>query len=261
MPLFVKVIPLRAGASEPAGEPRLLGCPPDVEPDTILPFLTQRLGEPAETVWTSTEHHERLSIGWVFPAAPATGPQDAVELACIPIHRVPRRGAAAHVRSPSRPAAAFRPTGRQPRPGRDGHPAHPPCLSPPAGHGGQDRGALDARPSGPVSELDQALAAIADQAGATLHIYPRPGPAARRIVLRNERDDRGTRHLDAALDHDGILRITGHDQGPRVSDFWGEAITSYDWAYVIAADRIPALIKVLGGHDGDDVLALLAAHH
>ena len=112
-----------------------------------------------------------------------------------------------------------------------------------------------------MSELDQALAAIADQAGATLHIYPRPGPAARRIVLRNERDDRGTRHLDAALDHDGILRITGHDQGPRVSDFWGEAITCYDWAYVIAADRIPALIKVLGGHDGDDVLALLAAYH
>jgi len=89
MPLFVKVIPLRAGASEPAGEPRLLGCPPDVEPDTILPFLTQRLGEPAETVWTSTEHHERLSIGWVFPAAPATGPQDAVEFACIPFIESP----------------------------------------------------------------------------------------------------------------------------------------------------------------------------
>jgi hypothetical protein len=30
--------------------------------------------------------------------------------------------------------------------------------------------------------------------------------------------------------------------------------------YVITADRIPALIKVLGGQDGDDVLGLLAAY-
>lgn len=84
MRLFVKVIPLRAGTGEPAGEPRLVCCPPDVEPDTILSFLTQRLGEVIETVWTSTEHHERLGIGWVFPAAPATGSHEAVELACVP---------------------------------------------------------------------------------------------------------------------------------------------------------------------------------
>jgi hypothetical protein len=29
----------------------------------------------------------------------------------------------------------------------------------------------------------------------------------------------------------------------------------------LAADRIPALLTVLGGQDGDDVLALLAACH
>jgi len=62
MPLFVKVIPLRAGTSDLAGEPRLLCCPPGVEPDTILSFLTQRLGEPVEPLWTSTKHPERLSI-------------------------------------------------------------------------------------------------------------------------------------------------------------------------------------------------------
>jgi hypothetical protein len=116
-----------------------------------------------------------------------------------------------------------------------------------AGQGGQRTGTPDAQPAGPVGELDQALATIARQAGATLHTYPRPGPTARRITLRDERDGRGTRHLDAAVGHDGTLRITGHDQGPRVSDFWGEAITSYDWVYVVAADRIPALITVLGG--------------
>jgi len=101
-----------------------------------------------------------------------------------------------------------------------------------------------------VSELDQALAAIAHQAGATLRIYPRPGRAARRIVLRDDCDDRGTHHRqDAALQADGTLRITGHDQGPGVSEFFGAAITSYEWVYLVAADRIPALIRLLGGHD------------
>src|SRR5262249_9432980 len=132
---------------------------------------------------------------------------------------------------------------------------------PAAGNGGRHIGPPGAPSARRVGELDLALGAIADQAGATLHSYPRPAPAARRITLRNERDDRGTRHLDAALDRDGTLRITGHDQGTRVSDFWGEAITSYDWVYLIAADRIPALIRLLGGHDDDDVLELLAAYH
>jgi hypothetical protein len=36
MQLFVKVIPLRHGTGEPAGEPRLLRCPPSVAPDAIL---------------------------------------------------------------------------------------------------------------------------------------------------------------------------------------------------------------------------------
>ncbi len=84
MPLFVKVIPLRAGTGEAAGEPRLVCCPPDVEPDTVLSFLTQRLGEVIETVWTSTEHHIRLDLGWVFGGAPATGPREPVEFACVP---------------------------------------------------------------------------------------------------------------------------------------------------------------------------------
>jgi hypothetical protein len=89
-------------------------------------------------------------------------------------------------------------------------------------------------PARSVSELDEALAAIARQTGATLRIYP----PARRIVLRDDRDDRddrGTRYLDAALEEDGTLRITGHDQGPRVSEFFGAAITSYEWVYLVAA--------------------------
>src|SRR5215467_2761903 len=49
MQLYVKLIPLWAGTSESAGEPRLLCCPPDVEPDTVLSFLTQQLGEVIDT--------------------------------------------------------------------------------------------------------------------------------------------------------------------------------------------------------------------
>lgn len=258
MPLFVKAIPLRAGTSEPAGEPHLLRCPPDVEPDMILSFLTHLLGEPVELVWAPTEHHQRLGIGWVFPSAPATGGHAAVEFACVPF-----------IESPAGALLPLFEVGADQRQqfadshGRDATIIQQPqrTCHPAAGHASQRSGIPGGQPTGPVAELDQALAAIARQAGATLHTYPRPGPAARHVVLRDERDDRGTRQLDAVLEHDGTLRISGHDKGPRVSDFWGAAITSYDWVYVIAADRIPALIRVLGGHDGDDVLTLLAAYH
>jgi hypothetical protein len=246
MPLFVKVIPLRAGTSEPAGEPFLLRCPPDVGPDTIVSFLTQRLGDPVELVRMSTEPGERLGIGWIFPGALVAGPPDAVEFACVPV--IESLGGAVQpvfaIPAGQRRQAAQRADSHEPvatiirQPHRADHPGH-----------------------GPVAELDRSLAAIARQTGAMLRIYPRPSPASRRVVLRDERDDRGTRYLDAALEEDGTLRVTGRDQGPRVSEFWGEAITCYDWVYVIAPDRVPALVRVLGGRDGDDVLALVAACH
>lgn len=58
MQLFIKIIPLRAGTAEPAGQPCIIACPAGVEPDTILSFLTQHLGEVIETIWTSTERHQ-----------------------------------------------------------------------------------------------------------------------------------------------------------------------------------------------------------
>jgi hypothetical protein len=260
MPLVVKIIPLGAGTRQPAGEPRLLSCPPEVEPDTILSFLTQRLGEPVGLVWAPTEHHKPRGIGWVFPAA-ATGGQDAVEFACVPFHQAPDGALLplfevhADQRPQFTPQADSQPNATDiiEQPGRAAHST--------AGQGGQDCNTPGAHPAGPAGELDQAMAAIARQTGATLHTWPRPGPAARRTILRDEHDSCGIRHLDAALERDGTLRITGHDQGPRVSDFWGEAITSYEWVYIIAPDRIPALLALLGGHDADDVLALLAAYH
>ena len=95
--------------------------------------------------------------------------------------------------------------------------------------------------------LDQAMAAIAAQTGATLHIYPRPGHAVRRVALRDTRDDRGTQFEAAQMEDDGTLRVVGHDTGAGVSDVFGTAITSYEWVYVVPSGRVGALAQALGG--------------
>jgi hypothetical protein len=84
------------------------------------------------------------------------------------------------------------------------------------------------------ARLDETMAQIADQTGAALYVYHHSGHAARRVVLRDTRNDRGTQFEAAQLDDDGTLRVTGHHTGPGVSEFFGDMITSYDWAYVIA---------------------------
>ncbi len=71
---------------------------------------------------------------------------------------------------------------------------------------------------------DQAMAAIADEVGETLHAYPRAGRAVRRVVLRDDHDDRGTRFEAAQTDDDGSVRVVGHDAGPGVSDVVGEPV-------------------------------------
>src|SRR5215467_10048883 len=87
-------------------------------------------------------------------------------------------------------------------------------YQPATGPTGQDTSTPKARQAaGPVGELDPILAAIARHTGATLRIYPPPGHAARRIVLRDDRDDRGTHHLDAALQTDG--NTADHRPRPR----------------------------------------------
>jgi hypothetical protein len=110
-------------------------------------------------------------------------------------------------------------------------------------------------------ELDQLMAKIARQTGATVSAYPRPGRAVRGVVLRDIHDDNGSRYEDARLEDDGTLRVTGHDQGPRVTEAFGDDITSYEWVYVIAPGKVATLVHLLDGQDGDDVLALLLVYH
>jgi hypothetical protein len=261
MRLFVKVIPLQAGTGEPAGEPRLVCCPPDVEPDTILSFLTQQLGAVIDTVWTSTEHHERLGVGWVFPGAPAAGPQEAAEVACIPFIEGPGGTLQPMFEAQDSQRRQFAQlagshgldTTVTQRPHRTYHPA-------PAQAGQGD--------STPACGAGRACARTGPGAGRhrpphgrhPAQLAPaRPRGPPHRAARRPRR--LWHRHLDAALQADGTLRITGHDQGLRVSEFFGAAIATYEWVYAVAADRMPALIRLLGGHDGDDVLTLLAACH
>jgi hypothetical protein len=109
---------------------------------------------------------------------------------------------------------------------------------------------------------DEELADLASATGGTLHIYPRPGQAVRRVILRNLRTDGGAQFEAAQLEDDGTLRITGHDTGQSVSDFFGDDITSYEWVYVVPPDRVQALLAALSASDAEtDVLTALAAYH
>ena len=83
MQLFVKVTPLKADTAEATAEGEVLRCPADVEPDTILSFLTQKFGEVVETAWTSTDRHDPFACGWIF--AGAIEQKDGQVLLCVPI--------------------------------------------------------------------------------------------------------------------------------------------------------------------------------
>ena len=112
-----------------------------------------------------------------------------------------------------------------------------------------------------IGEIEQTLAAAAESVGGTVQPYPRAGRATRRVVLREVHDSGGSQFEEAVLEDDGTVRITGEDEGPKVSGFWGRSISSYDWVYVVSPDRVPHLIARLGGTPGSDVLDLLARYY
>jgi hypothetical protein len=110
-------------------------------------------------------------------------------------------------------------------------------------------------------KLDQIMAQIARETGATVHGYPQHGREVRRVILRDIRDGGGTRLETAQIEDDGTLRIIGHDTGSRVTEFFGTAITSYEWAYLVAPAKVDALLRLLGGAGDDDILDALAAYY
>jgi hypothetical protein len=79
------------------------------------------------------------------------------------------------------------------------------------------------------------------------------------VVMRNQRDDRGTRHLSASRDADGRIRIEGHDLGRGVEDAFGAGLSEYEWTWVIEPDAVAAAVEALDGQESDDPLRVLAA--
>jgi hypothetical protein len=77
-----------------------------------------------------------------------------------------------------------------------------------------------------------------------------------RVVLRDVRDERGTRHLAARRREDGGIVIEGQDLGRGV-EVLGPGLSEYEWVWTIAPDAVPSAIEALGGTEGDDPLQLL----
>lgn len=78
----------------------------------------------------------------------------------------------------------------------------------------------------------------------------------RTVVLRDARDEGGSRYLGATLAA-GSLRIEGQDLGQAVEDIVGDR--EYEWTWTLAAAHIPMAVHDLGGAPGSDPLAVLAA--
>jgi hypothetical protein len=74
--------------------------------------------------------------------------------------------------------------------------------------------------------------------------------------LQSDHLDDGSRlNLDASLELDGSLRISGHDLGPVTKSITPDG--EYEYWYSIAAEDVPALAVALGGQPGGDVIDLL----
>ena len=245
------------GGGDPVGS-RDVDLPPDVEMDTLESFVGQRFGEPLDVA--SVEHPTLgvVRVGWVLEipnGMEVPGRHEDFELVLIPMMTDPD--------DPGSLMSVFLRLAESKkefeRLAADGTVARLVVRD-------MVRREYRPRKRGASSEagdpgIGGVLTGIAHDLGGTLRAYPRPGRAVRTVVLRDIRDEDGTRYLDAVIESDGTLRITGHDQGPGVSQVFGPNITSYEWVYVVAPDRLPALTGELGGTAEDDVLTLLQAHH
>jgi hypothetical protein len=81
----------------------------------------------------------------------------------------------------------------------------------------------------------------------------------RLACLQSERFDDGSRlNLDATLEPDGSLRISGHDLGPVTKSITPDG--GYEYWYSIAAENVPALVVALGGPPGVDLIDSLMEH-
>ena len=81
--------------------------------------------------------------------------------------------------------------------------------------------------------------------------------AQRTVALREERNGEDSRYLDARLEANGDLRISGQDLGPGTWPVNSDG--EYEWVKVVPAEHVPALMRLLGAAADADVLDELAA--
>jgi len=74
-------------------------------------------------------------------------------------------------------------------------------------------------------------------------------------LLEEKRADGSSLFMWAYLDTGGCLHIDGQDFGPVTKFISGDG--EYEYFYTVAAKDIPALVKVLGGEEKDNVLDIL----
>jgi hypothetical protein len=213
--------------------------------------MIQRLGDVTETLWTSTEPHQRLGFGWLFPGTPVTELQEAAELACMPLTE-----ACGGLQLMYEVQAEQRAQFAQLADGcglditiiQQRRRACPPSVGQP----GQDGRRPPAQRSRTLDQSGQALAVIAGQTGATLRNYHRPGRGARCIILR---DDRSICYRDATRDADIKLWMTGYDQDPAVSEF-SDGNTTSSRSRTCQTDSVQ--LDDQPGHDSRPAEALVA---
>jgi hypothetical protein len=131
--------------------------------------------------------------------------------------------------------------------------------------------AAEAARQGATSRFEEAPVSAAEKVGGVEVSKGIPGEKMTRVekgggqnckgigpmvqLLKEKRADGSSLNMWAYLDSEGCLHIDGQDLGPvtkAVSDD-GE----YEYFYTIPAEDIPALVKVLGGKVGDNVLDVI----
>jgi hypothetical protein len=89
-----------------------------------------------------------------------------------------------------------------------------------------------------------------------------PVPNASRLLGRSvklqdeHRGDGSWLNVNATLERDGTLKISGQDFGPVTKGVSSDG--EYEWFYTVAAKDVPALVVALGGKQGADGIDLLA---
>ncbi|MBX6750119.1 MAG: hypothetical protein IRY85_10700 [Micromonosporaceae bacterium] len=106
--------------------------------------------------------------------------------------------------------------------------------------------------------VEKALREVAEAVGGTVHRYPSPRNPVRRRTLREVVSGEDSQFEEAVLDADGTVYVIGRDSGPQVSAVFGEAVSTYEWVYVIAPGHVPDLRQVAGATAEQDVLEVVA---